>query len=71
MESCAPILLTVIALQPVANLHASVKDVYKRQHLSYLLFFDKATWILLIVTLLAMPPFGKIKRTKEPSNVML
>ena len=38
-------------------------------------FFDKATWTVLIVTLLgvvlAMTPFGKIKGTEEISNVML
>ena len=38
-------------------------------------FFDKATWTVLIVTLLgvllAMTPFGKIKGTEEVSNVML
>ena len=41
----------------------------------YLPFFDKATWTVLIVTLLgvllAMTPFGKIKGTEELSNVML
>lgn len=40
-----------------------------------LTFFDKATWTVLIVTvlgvLLAMTPFGKIKGTEEISNVML
>ena len=40
-------------------------------HLSYLLFFNKATWIFLIVTLLAMPPFGKIRGIEVLSNVML
>ena len=38
-------------------------------------FFDKATWTVLMVTvlgvLLAMTPFGKIKGTEEISNVML
>ena len=38
-------------------------------------FFDKATWTVLIVTVLgvvlAMTPFGKIKGTEEISNVML
>lgn len=38
-------------------------------------FFDKATWTVLVVTLLgiglAMTPFGKIKGTEEISNVML
>ena len=38
---------------------------------SYLLFFNKATWIFLIVTLLAMPPFGKIRGIEVLSNVML
>lgn len=41
----------------------------------YLPFFDKATWTVLIVTLLgiilAMTPFGKIKGTEEISNVLL
>ena len=41
----------------------------------YLPFFDKATWTVLIVTVLgvvlAMTPFGKIKGTEEISNVML
>ena len=41
----------------------------------YLSFFDKATWTVLVVTLLgiifAMTPFGKIKGTEEISNVML
>lgn len=38
-------------------------------------FFDKATWTVLLVTLLgvllAMTPFGKIKGTEEVSNAML
>lgn len=38
-------------------------------------FFDKATWTVLVVTLvgvgLAMTPFGKIKGTEEISNVLL
>lgn len=38
-------------------------------------FFDKATWTVLIITLLsvilAMTPFGKIKGTEELSNVLL
>jgi uncharacterized membrane protein len=38
-------------------------------------FFDKATWTVLVVTVLgvglAMTPFGKIKGTEELSNVML
>ena len=38
-------------------------------------FFDKATWTVLMVTvlgvLLAMTPFGKLKGTEEISNVML
>jgi uncharacterized membrane protein len=38
-------------------------------------FFDKATWTVLIVTVLgvvlAMTPFGKIKGTEEISNVLL
>ena len=38
-------------------------------------FFDKATWTVLIVTVLgvvlAMTPFGRIKGTEEISNVML
>ncbi len=38
-------------------------------------FFDKATWTVLLVTVLgvglAMTPFGKIKGTEEISNVML
>ena len=42
---------------------------------SALPFFDKATWTVLIVTLLgvilAMTPFGKIKGTEEISNTML
>lgn len=41
----------------------------------YLPFFDKATWTVLIVTVLgvvlAMTPFGKIKGTEEISNVLL
>ncbi len=41
----------------------------------YLPFFDKATWTVLVVTVLgiglAMTPFGKIKGTEEISNVML
>lgn len=41
----------------------------------YLPFFDKATWTVLIVTVLgvvlAMTPFGKLKGTEEISNVML
>ena len=35
------------------------------------LIFNKATWIFLIVTLLAMPPFGKIRGIEVLSNVML
>ncbi len=42
---------------------------------SVLPFFDKATWTVLLVTVLgvglAMTPFGKIKGTEEISNVML
>ncbi|MDO5559888.1 MAG: DUF819 family protein [Oscillospiraceae bacterium] len=42
---------------------------------SYLPFFDKATWTVLVVTLLgivlALTPFGKIKGTEEVSNVLL
>jgi uncharacterized membrane protein len=42
---------------------------------SYLSFFDKATWTVLIVTVLgvvgALTPFGKIKGTEEVSNVLL
>jgi uncharacterized membrane protein len=42
---------------------------------SVLPFFDKATWTVLVVTVLgvglAMTPFGKIKGTEEISNVML
>ncbi len=42
---------------------------------SYIPFFDKATWTVLIVTVLgvvlAMTPFGKIKGTEEISNVLL
>lgn len=38
-------------------------------------FFDKATWTVLIVTVLglvfALTPFGKLKGTEEVSNVML
>ncbi len=38
-------------------------------------FFDKATWTVLVVTVLgvglAMTPFGKIKGTEEISNVLL
>lgn len=38
-------------------------------------FFDKATWTVLVVTLLgvllAMTPFGKLKGTEEVSNTML
>lgn len=38
-------------------------------------FFDKATWTVLVVTVLgvglAMTPFGKLKGTEEISNVML
>ncbi len=38
-------------------------------------FFDKATWTVLVVTLLgvilAMTPFGRIKGTEEISNVLL
>ncbi len=41
----------------------------------YLPFFDKATWTVLIVTVLglvfALTPFGKLKGTEEVSNVML
>ena len=41
----------------------------------YLPFFDKATWTVLIVTvlgvLLALTPFGKIKGTEELSNGLL
>lgn len=41
----------------------------------YLPFFDKATWTVLIVTVLgivlAMTPFGKIKGTEELSNSLL
>jgi uncharacterized membrane protein len=41
----------------------------------YWTFFDKATWTVLIVTVLgvalAMTPFGKIKGTEEVSNVLL
>lgn len=41
----------------------------------FLPFFDKATWTVLIVTLLgillALTPFGKIKGTEEISNVLL
>lgn len=40
-----------------------------------LTFFDKATWTVLVVTVLgvlaAMTPFGKIKGTEELSNVLL
>lgn len=42
---------------------------------AYLPIFDKATWTVLIVTVLgvvlAMTPFGKIKGTEEISNVLL
>lgn len=42
---------------------------------SYIPFFDKATWTVLIVTvlgvILAMTPFGKIRGTEEISNVLL
>jgi len=42
---------------------------------SYLQFFDKATWTVLIVTvlgvILAMTPFGKTRGTEEISNVLL
>ena len=42
---------------------------------SYISFFDKATWTVLIVTVLgvvlALTPFGKIKGTEEISNVLL
>ncbi len=42
---------------------------------SYLSFFDKATWTVLVVTflgiVLALTPFGKIKGTEEVSNVLL
>lgn len=42
---------------------------------SYLTFFDKATWTVLIVTaagvLMALTPFGKLKGTEEVSNVLL
>ncbi|MCH5299976.1 MAG: DUF819 domain-containing protein [Ruminococcus sp.] len=42
---------------------------------TYAPFFDKATWTVLIVTVLgvvlAMTPFGKIKGTEEISNVLL
>ena len=42
---------------------------------TYLPFFDKATWTVLIVTVLglvfALTPFGKLKGTEEVSNVML
>lgn len=41
----------------------------------YLPFFDKATWTVLLVTLLgvllALTPFGKLKGTEEISNVLL
>lgn len=41
----------------------------------YLSFFDKATWTVLIVTVLgvgfALTPFGKLRGTEEVSNVML
>lgn len=41
----------------------------------YLPFFDKATWTVLVVTVLgvvlAMTPFGKIKGTEEISNTLL
>lgn len=41
----------------------------------HLSFFDKATWTVLIVTvlgvLLALTPFGKLKGTEEISNVLL
>lgn len=41
----------------------------------YVPFFDKATWTVLIVTVLglcfALTPFGKLKGTEEVSNVML
>ena len=41
----------------------------------YLPFFDKATWTVLVVTVLgvtlALTPFGKIKGTEEISNVLL
>ena len=41
----------------------------------YLPFFDKATWTVLIVTVLgivlALTPFGKIKGTEELSNGLL
>lgn len=41
----------------------------------YLPFFDKATWTVLMVTVLgivlAMTPFGKIRGTEELSNVLL
>ncbi|MCH5264647.1 MAG: DUF819 domain-containing protein [Lachnospiraceae bacterium] len=42
---------------------------------NYLSFFDKATWTVLIVTVLgvgfALTPFGKLRGTEEVSNVML
>ena len=42
---------------------------------SVLPFFDKATWTVLVVTVLglifALTPFGKIRGTEEVSNVML
>lgn len=42
---------------------------------SHLSFFDKATWTVLVVTvlgiILALTPFGKIKGTEEVSNVLL
>ncbi len=42
---------------------------------TYLTFFDKATWTVLMVTvlgvILAMTPFGKLKGTEEISNVLL
>ena len=42
---------------------------------TYFSFFDKATWTVLVVTVLgvglALTPFGKIKGTEEVSNVLL
>ena len=42
---------------------------------THLTFFDKATWTVLMVTVLgvvlAMTPFGKLKGTEEISNVLL
>lgn len=59
-----------------AGLFVSATSQYIGEYINSVLpFFDKATWTVLVVTvlgvLLAMTPFGKIKGTEEISNALL